>query len=118
MKSNKIPRFLVPLEKILDDSVAFKGSKVTDKDEQVIEFNMVSKESPRPVNIAQVCTLEWKNIEEFICDYKYVFAWSYDELKTYSTEVIRHKNPLKEQAKPFRKTQRHMNPKLAPIIQK
>ena len=70
------------------------------------------------MKIAQVCTIEWKNIEEFMCDYKEVFAWSYDELKTYSTEVIKHKNPLKEQAKPFRKTQRHMNPKLAPIIQK
>ena len=57
LKSNKIPRCLVPLEKILDDYVAFKGSKVTDKDEQVIELNMGSKESPRPVKIAQVCTL-------------------------------------------------------------
>ena len=95
MKSNKIPRCLVPLEKILDDSVAFKGSKVTDKDEKVIELNMGSKESPIPVKIARVCTLERKNIEEFICDYKDVFTWSYDELKTYSTEVIKHKNPSK-----------------------
>ena len=37
--------------------VAFKGSKVTDKDEHVIELNMGFKESPRLVNIAQVCTL-------------------------------------------------------------
>ena len=57
LKSNKIPRCLVPLEKILNDSTAFKGSKVTDKDEQVIELNMGSKESPRLVKIAQVCTL-------------------------------------------------------------
>ena len=81
--------------KRLDDYVAFKGSKVTDKDEQVIELSMGSKESPRPVKIAQVCTLEWKSIEEFIFDYKYVCAWSYDELKTYNTEAIKHKNPLK-----------------------
>ena len=79
---------------------------------------MGSKESPRPVKIAQVCTLEWKNIEDFIYDYIDVFAWSYDELKTYSTEVMKHKNPLKEQAKPFKKSQRDMNPMLAPIIQK
>ena len=65
MKSNKISRCLVPLEKNIDDYVAFKGSKVTDKDEQVIELNMGSKESPRLVKIAQVCTLEWKNIEDF-----------------------------------------------------
>ena len=30
LRSNKIPRGLVPLEKLLDDSVAFKGSKVTE----------------------------------------------------------------------------------------
>ena len=57
LRSNKIPRGLVPLEKLLHDSVSFKGSKVIDKDEQVIELNMGSKESPRPVKIAQVCTL-------------------------------------------------------------
>ena len=88
LRSNKIPRGLVPLEKLLDDSVAFKGSKVTDKDEKVIELNMGSKESPRTMNISQVCTLGWKNIEMFICDYKDVFTWSYDELKTYSTEML------------------------------
>ena len=43
--------------KKIDDYVAFKGSKVIDKDEQVIELNMGSKESPILVKIAQVCTL-------------------------------------------------------------
>ena len=57
LKINKIPRCLVPMENILDYSVAFKGSMVTNKDEQVIELNMGSKESPRLVKIAQVCTL-------------------------------------------------------------
>ena len=57
LRSNKIPRGLVPLEKLLHDSVAFKGSKVTDKDEKVIEPNMGSKESPIPMKIARVCTL-------------------------------------------------------------
>ena len=51
LRSDKIPRGLVPLEKRLDDSIAFKGSKVTDKDEKVIELNMGSKESPIPVKI-------------------------------------------------------------------
>ena len=74
LRSNKIPRGLVPLEKLLDDYVAFKGSKVIDKDEQVIELNMGSKESPTPVKIAWVCTLEWKIIEDFICEYKDVLS--------------------------------------------
>jgi hypothetical protein len=31
-----------------------------------------------------------------------VFAWTYEDLKTYGTSVIEHKIPLKEEAKPFR----------------
>ena len=52
LRSNKIPRDLVPLEKLLHDYVAFKGSKVIDKDEKVIELNMGSKERPILVKIA------------------------------------------------------------------
>ena len=31
-----------------------------------------------------------------------VFAWTYEDLKTYDTSVIEHKIPLKEEAKPFK----------------
>jgi hypothetical protein len=31
-----------------------------------------------------------------------VFAWTYEDLKTYDTSIIEHKIPLKEEAKPFR----------------
>jgi hypothetical protein len=34
--------------------------------------------------------------------YKDMFAWSYDELRTYDTTVIEHKIPLKPGVKPFR----------------
>ena len=74
LRINKIPIGFVPLEKLLHDYVAFKGSKVIDKDENVIELNMGSKEILIPVKIARVCTLEWKIIEDVICEYKDVFA--------------------------------------------
>jgi hypothetical protein len=31
-----------------------------------------------------------------------VFAWTYEDLKTYNTSVIEHKIPLKEEARPFK----------------
>lgn len=31
-----------------------------------------------------------------------VFSWSYDDLKTYDMNIIKHKIPLKEGIKPFK----------------
>jgi hypothetical protein len=39
---------------------------------------------------------------EFLKQYKDIFSWSYDELRTYDTTVIEHKIPLKQGVKPFR----------------
>ena len=34
-------------------------------------------------------------------EYKDVFAWTYEDLKTYDTKIIQHVIQLKENAKPF-----------------
>jgi hypothetical protein len=47
-----------------------------------------------------------------------VFAWTYEDLKTYDTSVIEHKIPLKEGDKPFRQKLRPINPMLFPIMEK
>jgi hypothetical protein len=47
-----------------------------------------------------------------------VFAWSYDDLKSYKGDIIQHTIPLKEDAKPFRKTLGRINLKLLPLIKK
>jgi len=39
---------------------------------------------------------------ELLREFVDVFAWTYEDLKTYDTSVIEHKIPLKEEAKPFR----------------
>lgn len=53
-----------------------------------------------------------------IQDYRDIITFSYDELKTYRKDVIRHTIPLKEDVKPFRQKLRQINLKLAPMIQK
>jgi hypothetical protein len=55
---------------------------------------------------------------ELLKQYKDVFAWSYDDLKTYDTFVIEHKIPLKHGINPFKKKPRQINPILLPVIEK
>jgi hypothetical protein len=50
--------------------------------------------------------------------YKDVFAWSYEDLKTYDTSVIEHKIPLKLGVKPFKQKIRQFNPMLLSVIEK
>jgi hypothetical protein len=47
-----------------------------------------------------------------------VFSWKYEDLRTYDTNIIEHKIPLKEETKPFRKKLSQINPMLMPIMEK
>jgi hypothetical protein len=56
LRTNKIPRGLVPLEKFFDRSDAFVGTNKPCANQQVIEVDIGSKESPRLIKIGQDCT--------------------------------------------------------------
>jgi hypothetical protein len=47
-----------------------------------------------------------------------VFAWTYEDLKTYDTSIIEHKIPLKEEAKLFRQKLIQINPMLLPVMER
>jgi hypothetical protein len=47
-----------------------------------------------------------------------IFAWSYEDLKTFDTEIIQHMISLKVGSKPFRWNIRTFNPLLMSIIEK
>ena len=55
---------------------------------------------------------------ELFKEFQDVFAWSYEDLKSYDTYVIQHTIPLKENQKPFKKKLRRVNPVLLPLIEK
>jgi hypothetical protein len=55
---------------------------------------------------------------EILKEFDDVFSWTYEDLKAYDTSVIEHKIPLKEEAKPFRKKLRQINPMLLPIMER
>jgi hypothetical protein len=47
-----------------------------------------------------------------------VFAWRYEDLKTYDTNIIQHRIPLKPGTNPFKQKLRKFNPLLFPTIEK
>jgi hypothetical protein len=55
---------------------------------------------------------------ELFKEYIDVFAWGYEDLKSYDTSIIQHRIPIKEEHKPFRQKLRRINPKLLPLIEK
>jgi hypothetical protein len=51
-------------------------------------------------------------------DFPDVFAWSYEDLKVYNTNVIQHVIPVKDDHKSFKHKLRRINPLLFPLIEK
>ena len=108
--------FLIPLEKNFNRHGKYKGRRVDPVDE-VVEENIGSHVSPKMVKIRKNASpKEQKEIENLIREYKDVFAWTCDDLKTYDPSIIEHTIPLKEGSKPYRQKLRNINPKLAPLI--
>jgi ribonuclease HI len=119
LPSNHIPRGLVPLERLFDgNDVAVKG-RVLDEDVDTVECNIGTQEEPKFVKLSSSLTREHRaEYTELLREFADVFAWTYEDLKTYDTSVIEHKIPLKEEAKPFRKKLRQINPMLLPVMEK
>ena len=69
---------------------------VQSSEENVVDYNIGNPEHPRMVNISKALTTEERNrYIKLLKEYVYVFAWSYEDLKTYDIGIIQHKVPLK-----------------------
>ena len=55
---------------------------------------------------------------ELFREFSDVFTWSYEDLKSYDTEIIQHKIPLKENQKPSRQKFHRINPVQLPLVEK
>ena len=70
------------------------------------------------MNLGKCCSLGERN--KFISlfkQYKDVFAWTYEELKTYDTKIIQRIISIRSGVKPYQQPLRKMLPKLEPLIQ-
>jgi hypothetical protein len=96
LPSNHIPRGLVPLERLFNkNDVAVKGG-VSNKDVDTTECNISTQEEPKFIKMSSSLTNEQRaEYTELLKEFVDVFAWTYEDLKTYDTTVIEHKIPLK-----------------------
>jgi ribonuclease HI len=119
LPSNHIPKGLVPLERIFDSNdVAVKARRPLD-DADISECNIGTEENPKFVKLSSSLSKEQRaEYAELLKRFVDVFAWTYEDLRTYDIGVIEHKIPLKEETKPFRQKLRPINPMLLPIMEK
>jgi hypothetical protein len=115
LPSNHIPKGLVHLEILFDrNDVAVKG-KVSTDDADITECNLGTEKNPKYVKLSEEQREKYtKLLKEFVD----VFAWTYEDLRTYDTSIIEHKIPLKEDTKPFWQKLRQNNPILLPVMEK
>ena len=81
-------------------------------------INLRTEIEPKYVNLGKCCSPGEKN--KFISlfkQYKDVFSWTYEDLRTYDTNIIQHVIPIRSRVKPYQHPLRKMHPKLEPLIQ-
>ena len=114
-----IPRGLVPLEILFDkNDVPLQLSKVVEEN-QVEDLNLGTDADPKIVKLSRKVPEEYKKLYlKLFQSYKDVFAWSYQDLKTFDISIMQHKIPLKGDEKPHKQKLRQINPLLLPSIEK
>ena len=81
-------------------------------------INLGTEMDPKYVSLGKCCSPgERSKFISLFKQYKDVFAWTYEDLKTYDTNIIQHVIPIKSGIKPYQQPLRKMHPKLEPLIQ-
>jgi hypothetical protein len=93
---NHIPKGLVPLERLFENNdVALKG-QISKDNTDTTECNIGTEKEPKLVKLLSSLTREHSaEYDGLSREFADVFAWTYEDLKTYDTTVIEHKIPLK-----------------------
>ena len=65
-------------------------------------INLGIEAKPRNVNLGKCCSpCERSKFISLFKQYKDVFSWTYEELKTYDTKIIQHVIPIRSGFKPY-----------------
>ena len=119
LKHNILPRGLTPLEDLFDSNDVPKRPKMEPVRSDIEECNIGTNEKPKMIKLSKSLSSEEKvKYIELLKEYQDVFAWGYEDLKTYNKDIIQQKIPLKENQKPFQQKLRRINPILLPLIEK
>jgi hypothetical protein len=107
------------LEDLFDFNDVAKKPKIEASGKEVEQCNIGTEEKPKMIKLSKSLPPEQKSkYIELFKEYIDVFAWGYEDLKSYDTSIIQHRIPIKEEHKPFRQKLRRINPKLLPLIEK
>jgi hypothetical protein len=118
--ANNIPKNVVRLEKLNDLQDKFKKEidcKTNISSMQFEVVNLGTSTTPQNINLGKNCSPEEKqSYIKLFKEYKGIFTWTYEYLKTYDTKIIQHVIPMNPQTKPFQQNLRKMHPNLEPQV--
>lgn len=84
------------MEKLFDNNDVSENPLFNSPKEEIEECNIGTLNDVRNVKFSSTLPLDVKiKYLNLLKNYKDVFVWSYNELKTYDTSLIEHKIPLK-----------------------
>ena len=88
-------------------------------EKNIIHYNIGSEVEPEMIRMSKSQSeKEKKKYISLLKEFVDIFAWSYQDLRTYDTSIIQDKIPLKPNTKPFKQKLRRLNPTLLPVIEK
>ena len=97
LKDNHLPKGLTPLEDLFDFNDIRKKPQMEPPKTDIEDYNIRTEENPKMVKLSKSLPPDQKlKYVELIKEFQDVFAWSYEDLKTYCTKIIQHKIPIKE----------------------
>jgi len=103
LKNNFLPKGLVPLEDLFDSNDVAREPKMETLRADIGECNIGTKERPKFIKISKALPPdEMVKYINLFKEFQDVFAWIYEDLKSYDTSIIQHKIPAKEDHKPFK----------------
>jgi hypothetical protein len=119
---NSIPRSVVRLEKFYDLQDKFRGvfNCKTNSSSLIYEtVNLGTRDNPQNINLGKGCSEQERSaFIKLFKEFKDVFSWMYDNLKSFDPNIIQHVIPMKPQTHPFQQKLRKIHPKLEPTVKK
>lgn len=89
LKTNFIPKGLVPLERLFDNNDVFFKLESKVDGESTIECNIGIEDQLRLVKVSKFLPLETKTkYIKLLKEFADIFGWSYSELKTYDKSIL------------------------------
>ena len=106
MKYDKfIPRGVRTLERMFDLNEKFRRPANVKTHSSTLQFKLINlgtETNPKYVNLGKCCSPAKRDkFASLFKQYKDVFTWTYEDLKTYDTSIIKHVIPIRTGVKPY-----------------